>query len=102
MRRVRRPGPVAGGSGAAGSATRSLESPLFERRTGRRGPTTPAAPRAPGATRPVSRTQFVNDPRLGLALGCAAVGKPGAAGAAATVDAEHLARDEVGVGRGQE
>ena len=41
--------------------TRSLESPLFERRTAK-GSTTPAARRAPGAARPGSRVPFVNSP----------------------------------------
>jgi len=54
--RVRRTGPVAaGGSRAAGSVTRSPDSPLFERRTGLGGPTTLGRPGATrGATRPVS------------------------------------------------
>ena len=53
---VRRMGPVtAGGSRAAGSVTRSPDSPLFERRTGLGGPTALVrAGAARGVTHPVS------------------------------------------------
>ena len=53
---VRRMGPVAaGGSRAAGSVTHSPDSPLFERRTGRGGPTALGCAGATrGATHPVS------------------------------------------------
>ena len=54
--RVSRTGPgTAGGSRADGSVTHSLDSPLFERRTGLGGPTSLVRTRAArGATRPIS------------------------------------------------
>jgi hypothetical protein len=53
--RMRRTGPVAaGGSRAAGSVTRSPDSPLFDRRTGLGGPTALGRGATHGAPRPGS------------------------------------------------